>query len=66
MWTYPIIHQCYEENHRFEARYDIEPGVGEVNSTISPTELRKLIEATHKKTYVQDVCVYCGKVIGRE
>ncbi len=59
-------HECFDTNHKFEPRYDIEPLMTKLKGNVTSTGMVELLEAATKKTYVQDVCVYCGKVAKRE
>ncbi|RQW82284.1 MAG: hypothetical protein EHM79_18690 [Geobacter sp.] len=58
---------CYKggQKHNFEARYDETPsGLKSIKSAYgtTPDDLRSLF---FLKTYVRDVCTWCGKTIER-
>jgi hypothetical protein len=60
------VHQCFKENHKFEARYDVDPQITDLKGRMSTDMIQSIMETSSKRTYVQDVCVYCGKVSKRE
>lgn len=62
-WFEP--HRCFDENHLFQARYDTEPLMTELNGRMSSAMIEKALVASSRRTYVQDVCVYYGKVAKR-
>jgi len=56
---------CTRDGHKFEPRYDVEPGRLRLHEggDISHAALEMLIEAATKRTYVCDICVYCGQIV---
>ena len=56
--------KCGDDNHKFEARYDIEL-LDCSKHDHSPEGTVCLTSEVPKQTYVKDVCVHCGKEIKR-
>jgi len=53
------------QRHKFSPRYDCEPPkVTEFDGSLHA--LAVLVETGTKKTYVRDVCEYCGETVERE
>ena len=55
--------RCYNggSHHKFEARYDEEPGNFSFTKTnYSAEAIRSLL---FKNVYIKDICVWCGKEI---
>jgi hypothetical protein len=60
-------HVCGQENHSFEARYDLLAPQGGFQALSGNAQaLIIALEAQKQKVYVRDVCVYCGKAIERQ
>ena len=58
----PRSRDCTIQGHRFQARYDEKPRDGEASGRMSLEALREVMVT---RTYVQDICIYCGQVIAR-
>ena len=56
---------CKDGVHKFEPRYDEKPRSAEmeIKGFLGSNDLREMIIV---RTYIQDVCVRCGKIIERE
>lgn len=65
IWPWESRHNCSEHGHLFEARYDQEPGTMNFNGEMSNQSAKEYFKARTKKTYVHDICVYCGTVVNR-
>lgn len=63
-----FTHDCKENRHRFKPRYDIEPPSDFNMNAFSGTaeQFKELLAPLTKRTYVCDVCKYCGKKIVRK
>ncbi len=56
-------HKCNTENHRFKARYSFKFNdimMQRINKAGSVS-----IDELKEKIYECDVCIFCGKVVGR-
>jgi hypothetical protein len=51
---------CATHGHNYEARYHIEPTLTKVDGRRSAEYIASVAEATANKTYVHDICKYCG------
>lgn len=51
--------------HNFEARYDEEPSPMK-DITGNDAFMKLVLEHAKKRTYVRDVCTWCGKTVERE
>jgi hypothetical protein len=50
--------------HKFEARYDEHPIAGRIRVE-EVTNMREFRDLMVTRTYVRDVCVYCGQTVER-
>lgn len=48
--------------HKFEARYDNEPGGDIKCGPLVGQRLVDVIKATNRQTYIHDICVRCGEI----
>ncbi len=62
-----MLKGCKDGVHKFRPRYDVVPNIEILEGMScrgwSPQDLQELIS---KKTYIQDVCIKCGKIIERK
>jgi hypothetical protein len=61
--------RCYNggNQHNYEPRYDtFLPVFPSIAKAFDAQELVEVINAFHASKYVQDVCVWCGKVVTRD
>lgn len=63
-------HNCERDGHRMEARYDTTPVLDEdvitaVLDGISMYDAGSAIASMQKRTYVCDICPYCGFTVKR-
>lgn len=55
-----------DKAHCFEPRYDYGQPLGIEAQNIGSQVLLDFAEATKSKTYVYDICIKCGMIIGRK
>ena len=55
-------HECGKENHKYESRYDYgAPHIEEIEGGSISNQIM-MVEASKPRTYVCDICIYCGDI----
>lgn len=53
------VRTCLTHGHRYEARYHTVPTLKTLHSS-DPYTIERVMKASEHRTYVHDICVYCG------
>lgn len=57
-----VIRDCKLHGHLFHPRYSIEPTLNkyQIPSNWTLEDVRSAVDITSNKTYIHDICIYCG------